>query len=105
MIDREPITIKEKRQKYCEHIPAIYQATYRKAMKGRSLAAAVKAKCQDCMNWQQVEIRECPVVTCTLHPYRPYISRTSTRKSVSTQMHRQNGRFQKKRRPEGSLVG
>ena len=70
--DREPRTVKEERDKYCEHIPQIYQNVYRKAMQGKSLRAAINAKCQDCTNWQRKEIENCLVTTCSLFPYRPY---------------------------------
>ena len=50
---------------------------YRKAMKGRSLRAAVNAKCLDCSCWQRTEVRDCPVVNCPLYPYRPYQAKGS----------------------------
>ena len=68
--------LNEERQKYREHIPDFFHGSYRrlydKAMGGKRLRAAVNSKCLDCMVWQQTEIRNCPVVTCTLWPYRPY---------------------------------
>lgn len=72
MIDRAAQTIAEAREKWCEHIPAIYQRVYRKAVKGKSLRAAVNAKCQDCVNWQRKEIENCTIVTCPLWSVRPY---------------------------------
>lgn len=72
MIDREPATIEEAREKCCSQIPPLYQAVYRKAIAGKSLRAAVNAKCQDCCNWQRKEIENCLITTCPLHPYRPY---------------------------------
>ncbi len=72
IIDREPQTIEEEREKWCEHIPKIYQETYRRAMAGKSKAAGIKAKCQDCCCWQRTEIENCAVPTCPLYPYRPY---------------------------------
>ena len=53
-------------------IPKIYQQNYITAIEGKSRAAAVKAKCLDCCNWQRVEITNCPVETCPISPYRPY---------------------------------
>ena len=55
-----------------KHIPKPYQAVYCKAMEGRSLRAAINAKCQDCTGWQRKEIEDCLVSTCPLYPYRPY---------------------------------
>ena len=31
---------------------------------------AIRKKCLDCSCGQLVEIRECPVINCTLYPYR-----------------------------------
>ena len=61
-----------------EHIPNKFDGSYRKqydkAMKRQSMRAAVNSKCLDCMNWQQPEVRDCDIVTCPLHSYRPYTS-------------------------------
>ena len=53
-------------------MPASCRNVYKKAMKGRSLRAAVNAKRLDCSNWQKNEIDLCPVVGCPLYPYKPY---------------------------------
>lgn len=37
-----------------------------------SMRAALKLKCLDCMGFQTVEIKRCPVSGCSLYPYRPY---------------------------------
>ncbi len=64
----------EQRRYYREDIPDIYNGMFRrlwdKAMTGKSLRAAVDAKCADCSCWQNSEIRECTVATCPLWPYR-----------------------------------
>ena len=31
---------------------------------------AIRAKCLDCCCGQLVEVRECTITTCALHPYR-----------------------------------
>lgn len=76
VISREPRTIKEERDKWCEHIPNLhhgaYRKAYRKAMTGKSKASAIRAKCQDCCNWDKAEIADCRVPTCPLFEYRPY---------------------------------
>lgn len=61
-----------KQKQWMEKIPQIYQANYKKAIDGKSKAAAVKAKCLDCCCWQRTEIADCLVDTCPLWPYRPY---------------------------------
>ena len=65
-------TNQDKIDAFAAHMPISYRATYRKAMNGKSLRAAVNSKCLDCSNWQRIEIKECPIVTCPLHLYRPY---------------------------------
>jgi hypothetical protein len=64
----KPMTVKE----YEAHIPSSYRGNYRKAMSGKSRAAALKAKCLDCMNWQRTEVTACAAETCPLYPYRPF---------------------------------
>ena len=53
-------------------IRPVYQANYKTALSGKSRAAAIKAKCLDCMGWQRVEVASCPIETCALWLYRPY---------------------------------
>jgi hypothetical protein len=56
-------------------MPNLFHGKFRKqwlkAINKSSMRAAVNAKCADCTNWQNVEIRECTVVTCPLWQYRP----------------------------------
>ena len=42
------------------------------AFSGESRAAAIKAKCLTCSNYERAEAAGCRVFTCPLHPYRPY---------------------------------
>ena len=51
------------------NVPAPYRNTYDKAMAGKPMAA-IKAKCQDCMNWQREEIKQCTIEYCPLWPLR-----------------------------------
>jgi hypothetical protein len=82
------MTTKQRITAWRENIPDLYSGAYRrtydKAMSGKSLRAAVTAKCQDCMCWQGTEIRQCDIVICPLHPYRPGLKR-----SVSSNLARQ----------------
>ena len=64
----------EKQKQWIAKIPKVYQQNYKTAMSSKSRAAAIKAKCLDCTNWQRVEITNCPVDTCPLWLYRPYRS-------------------------------
>ena len=72
-------TAEQRIAEWREHIPGLYRGYYRKtydkAMSGKSLRAAVTAKCQDCMCWQGTEVKRCDIVTCPLHPYRPGVKR------------------------------
>ena len=56
-----------------DSMPVGCRATYLKAMRGRSLAAAVKAFCLECVQWEREEVRRCTAPACPLFPYRPFI--------------------------------
>lgn len=62
-------------RRWRKNIPNLHNGSFRrtwdKAVTKKSMRAAVNAKCQDCMNWQQSEIRHCSVITCPLWQYRP----------------------------------
>jgi hypothetical protein len=53
-------------------IPKAYRKTYDKAVKGKSLRAAVNAQCQECVFYQIGEIRNCLDLACPLYAVRPY---------------------------------
>lgn len=53
-------------------MPERYRNNYRKAMSGMSKAAALKAFCLECTNWEREEVRKCTSPACPLYPYRPY---------------------------------
>lgn len=53
-------------------MPVNYQKTYKKAMQGKGLRAAVKAQCCECVNWKRDEVTACTDQGCPLYPYRPY---------------------------------
>jgi len=57
---------------YALQIPKVYRATYLKAIQGKSPRAGIKAKCQNCTNFQRNVIKHCTDPTCSLLPYRPY---------------------------------
>jgi hypothetical protein len=39
-------------------------------MKRRTALKAIRAKCIDCSCYQPTEVKECPVTTCALWPFR-----------------------------------
>jgi len=53
-------------------MPERYWKTYDKAVSGKSMRAAVNARCLDCCAWQRNEVRACPALSCPLWAYRPY---------------------------------
>ena len=55
-----------------ESMPETYRRTYLRAMGGRSLAAAVKAFCMECVAWDRREVALCTAPACPLYPYRPF---------------------------------
>ena len=53
-------------------MPETCRRTYLRAMRGRSLAAAVKAFCMECVSWDRQEVARCTALACPLYPYRPF---------------------------------
>lgn len=67
-----------KRSEYLQQIgkwSKKYVGHFERAYAGRSLRAAVNAKCLCCTNCQRTEIKYCQVVQCPLWDYRPYQKR------------------------------
>ncbi|MBU1261213.1 MAG: hypothetical protein KJ757_07800 [Planctomycetes bacterium] len=58
-------------------IPEPYRKGYKKAVKGGSKRAAIKAFCLECSMWQEDEITGCKAVTCPLYSVRPFVKRRS----------------------------
>ena len=52
-------------------MPETCRANYLRALRGKSLAAGVKAFCLECTGWNRQAARECTSPACPLHPYRP----------------------------------
>ena len=59
-----------------EEMPTGCRMTYIRALKGKSMAAAIKAQCMECVGWIRDEVRQCSALACPLYPYRPYKKRT-----------------------------
>lgn len=53
-------------------MPRAYKTNYLKATEGKSLRAAVKAQCLECMGWLRKEVRTCADLGCPLYAVRPY---------------------------------
>ena len=62
-------------EKYLETIPLLYRPLAKRALTGKlGKAPSVKAKCQECVNYEDVKLRvsSCTVWKCPLWRVRPY---------------------------------
>ncbi len=59
-------------RKRLKNIPSSMRKVYRRAMKGKSRTAGVKAFCQECVGYVTKCVRNCTDTGCPLWPYRPY---------------------------------
>ena len=53
-------------------MPRSYRANYGRAVKGKSLRAAINAQCLECVCWQRKEVTLCTDLACPLYAVRPY---------------------------------
>jgi len=67
MTERERQTAERLKQ-----MPSKYRATYRRAIKGKSLRACVNSQCLECSGWQSGEVDRCTDLGCPLYAVRPY---------------------------------
>lgn len=61
------------------NVPPLYRPLYERVISGEaSYRQAIKAKCQECLGWEDAVrgIRNCTARTCPLWPYRPYQEKT-----------------------------
>ena len=70
-------TREEQTEQRCQQMPDIHLANYKKAMRGKSMKAAIKAFCLECVQWQKEEVRLCTDLACSLYRYRPYKNRAN----------------------------
>jgi len=56
-------------------MPRRFQGIYDRAVKGKSLRAAVNAFCLECVCYQIKEVRNCTDQGCSLYAVRPYQKR------------------------------
>ena len=73
------MNIRNQLREWHKNIPNLYHGSFRKkwikALQRKGMRAAVTAKCQDCMCWQNTEVRLCNIVTCPLWQYRPFANK------------------------------
>lgn len=58
---------------YCSNIPNTLKNAFKKAWSKKSKATAIKAKCYDCVGYEDIkyQVGDCRSLTCPLWPYRP----------------------------------
>jgi hypothetical protein len=66
--------IKRERERVIDGIPGKYKGAYIKALNARLNHAAIKAKCYECICFENVKenITDCRGWTCPLYFFRPY---------------------------------
>lgn len=47
---------------------------------------AIREKCLDCSCQQPIEVKECPVTTCALHPFRMGVNPYRTKRVLSPEV-------------------
>ena len=57
---------------YTAQTPPLYRGVLERSFAGGSKAAAIKAKCLTCANFERAEITHCTVEVCPLWRVRPY---------------------------------
>lgn len=68
-----------------------YRATYRRAVKGKSLRACINSQCLECMGGQSREVAGCTDLGCPLYAVRPYTSSGSGRDGQFTSAEQPRG--------------
>lgn len=58
--------------RYLDGVPILYKGVFMRAFLQNSRAAAVKAMCLQCSDFDRDEVTYCTVERCPLHLYRPY---------------------------------
>ncbi|MCK5611861.1 hypothetical protein KAR91_58870 [Candidatus Pacearchaeota archaeon] len=76
---------KKKIAERLEQMPRSYRANYNRAVKGKSLRAAINAQCLECVQWQRMEVRLCTDLACPLYTVRPYQSSQNGRDGQDTE--------------------
>lgn len=60
-------------------VPEKHRLATGRALRGQvPRSVAVRIKCLQCCNYEREEVAACGVVTCALHPVRPYQSKSKS---------------------------
>ena len=62
----------EQIQRRLDQIPISCRGMYKKAVKKKSMRAALNSFCLECVGYQREEIKVCTDLACPLWAYRPY---------------------------------
>ena len=65
-----PADVGAARRERLAQIPARQRPIFRRAWRGRSRKAAMRAFCLECMGYQSAEVNRCTAPACPLYPYR-----------------------------------
>ena len=68
-VNREALGKIEQR---ASQMPQTFVRVYLKAMRGKSVAAAIRAFCAECCGWDRASVTNCTAPACALYPYRPF---------------------------------
>ena len=66
------MTREEQIQQRLDQIPISCRGMYKKAVKKKSMRAALNSFCLECVGYQRAEITVCTDKACPLWAYRPY---------------------------------
>lgn len=75
LIETAKLTATENLKQRIDSVPQRYKRAYLEAITGEGgLANAIKAKCLECVNFEDVDsnIGDCQIRSCPINPYRPY---------------------------------
>lgn len=65
--------MKGDREAFLKQVPSSSRGIIKRAFDATApLSGAIKAKCLDCSGFDRDEVKNCTVVLCPLHPYRPF---------------------------------
>ncbi|MBL7188170.1 MAG: hypothetical protein ISS70_17745 [Phycisphaerae bacterium] len=66
------MTREEQIQQRLDQMPISCRGMYKKAVKKKSMRAALNSFCLECVGYQREEVKACTDLACPLWAYRPY---------------------------------
>lgn len=72
-------------------VPEKHKIATQRALLGQvARSTAIRVKCLQCCNYEREEVKNCTVITCALHPVRPYQIKTTNDVTGDTDEHEQS---------------